>query len=107
MTLLLSAFHCLLRAGDALQLAAFDFALGKHIGVCSLKGTKPGKRNAADEAISITDTVAISWLLWSNSFALTERTNRSVNGGALDGTSMRFPVAYNFQAWGIILLVAG
>ena len=58
-TLLSLAFHCLLRIGEALQITAFDFALGERHGICSLKGTKSGKRNAADEAISITDPITL------------------------------------------------
>ena len=58
-TLLILAFHCLLRTGEALQLIPEDFALGDHSGICALKFTKSGKRNSASEAISILDPVVL------------------------------------------------
>ena len=58
-TLLILSFHCLLRTGEALQLTSDDFALGNDTGICSLKFSKTGKRNAAHEAISITDPIVL------------------------------------------------
>ena len=52
---LLLAFHCLLRTGEFLALTGYDFSLGSESAVCSLKGTKSGKRRGVDEVISITD----------------------------------------------------
>eukprot|EP00435_Cladocopium_sp_Y103_P054863 s86_g18.t1 len=57
--ILVLSFHCLLRTGEALNLTTADFILGKDTGVVSLKGTKSGKRNQANEVISITDVVAL------------------------------------------------
>eukprot|EP00435_Cladocopium_sp_Y103_P032808 s562_g8.t1 len=57
--LLLLSFHCLLRTGEALALVPGDLLLGQSTGVVSLKSTKSGKRNAATEAISITDQVVL------------------------------------------------
>jgi integrase len=58
-TLLLLSFHCLLRTGEALKLRAVDFTLNSEFGICSLKETKSGRRNSANEAISITDPVVL------------------------------------------------
>ena len=57
--ILLLAFHCLLRTGEALNLTTSDFVLGPSQGLVSLKGTKSGKRNQANEVVSITDVVAL------------------------------------------------
>ena len=57
--LLLLSFHCLLRTGEALTLTPNDLILGTDSGICSLKGTKSGKRNSANEAISITDPAVL------------------------------------------------
>lgn len=51
---LLVAFHCLLRTGEVLHLRASDFAMGTGSAICRLHNTKTGKRNSANEAISIT-----------------------------------------------------
>ena len=59
---LLLGFHCLLRTGELLALTPADFLLGTSSGICSLKSTKSGKRNAASEAISITDVVTLETL---------------------------------------------
>lgn len=61
-TILVLAFHCLLRTGEALQLTTSDFALGNKTAVCALKHTKSGKRNAANEAVSITDPIVLESL---------------------------------------------
>ena len=60
--LLLLSFHCLLRTGEALKIAPNDLFLGKDSGICALKDTKSGKRNSANEAISITDPVVLDTL---------------------------------------------
>ena len=60
--LLLLGFHCLLRTGELLALNASDLLLGAKSGICSLKSTKSGKRNAATEAISITDGITLETL---------------------------------------------
>ena len=61
-SLLLLAFHCLLRTGELLQLYPEDILLGRSHGVLSLKGTKSGKRNAANESISITNELVVESL---------------------------------------------
>eukprot|EP00435_Cladocopium_sp_Y103_P044430 s82_g12.t1 len=60
--LLLLGFHCLLRTGEILALTPADLLLGHSSGICSLKSTKSGKRNAATEAISITDQLTLETL---------------------------------------------
>ena len=60
--ILVLAFHCLLRTGEALQLTPRDFMLGSSSGICSLKSTKSGQRNAVDEAISIHDPIVLEIL---------------------------------------------
>lgn len=60
--LLLLSFYCLLRTGEALSLTTSDFVLGPTQGLVSLKGTKSGKRNQANEVVSITDVVALDCL---------------------------------------------
>lgn len=57
--LLLLSFHCLLRTGELLALSPSDLLLGEDSGIVSLQSTKSGKRNAATEAISITDAVTL------------------------------------------------
>lgn len=57
--ILLLSFHCLLRTGEALNLTTADFVLGTSSGLVSLKGTKSGKRNQADEVVSITDVAVL------------------------------------------------
>lgn len=57
--ILLLSFHCLLRTGEALALTVSDFLLGEDHGIVSLQATKSGKRNAATEAITITDMVTL------------------------------------------------
>ena len=49
------AFHCLLRTGEFLALTLADIQVGTASGICSLKCTKSGRRNAAAEMVSITD----------------------------------------------------
>jgi len=44
-TILLVAFHCLLRTGEFLQVTAGDISLGEESGIISLKGTKTGLRS--------------------------------------------------------------
>ena len=61
-TILVLSFHCLLRTGEALKLRAVDFTLNSSQGICSLKETKSGRRNSANEAISITDFVVLELL---------------------------------------------
>lgn len=57
--ILLLSFHCLLRTGEALHLTTGDFVLGSLHGLVSLKDTKSGKRNKANEVVSITDPLAL------------------------------------------------
>lgn len=52
---LVLAFHCLLRTGEAMTVCLEDLILGDTSGICRLQGTKSGRRNAANEAITITD----------------------------------------------------
>ena len=58
-TVLLLAFHCLLRTGELLKVTADDFSLGKCSGICSSKDTKSGIRFNANEAISITNPLVL------------------------------------------------
>lgn len=60
--LLLVSFHCLLRTGEALKLRLSDVILGASAGICRLQDTKSGRRNAANEAISITDGTVLECL---------------------------------------------
>ena len=53
------AFHCLLRTGEFLALTLGDLQVGKSSGICSLRTTKSGRRNAASEMVSITDPVIL------------------------------------------------
>ena len=60
--LLLTSFHCLLRTGEALKLCPHDVTLNSKHGIVSLKETKSGRRNSANEAISITDPIVLETL---------------------------------------------
>lgn len=60
--ILLLAFHCLLRTGEALGVTFHDLVLGADSGICRLQDTKSGRRNAANEAISITDPTVLEVL---------------------------------------------
>lgn len=59
---LMLAFHCLLRTGEALAVTADDLMLGPTSGICRLQGTKSGKRNAANEVISVTSLAVLDIL---------------------------------------------
>ncbi len=59
---LMLAFHCLLRTGELLSLNLDEITVSKTQGLCSLIGTKSGKRNAANEVISITDPLVLQLL---------------------------------------------
>ena len=61
-TLLLLAFHCLLRTGEILALKPTDFLLNDDQGIVSLQQSKSGVRNRAKEAVSITDTLVLDCL---------------------------------------------
>ena len=61
-TLLLLAFHCLLRTGEILALTPSDILLSKNRGIVSLQQSKSGVRNRAKEAITIHDTLVIDAL---------------------------------------------
>lgn len=61
--ILVLSFHCLLRTGEALKLRPVDFTLNSICGICSLKETKSGRRNSANEAISITDPIVLETLM--------------------------------------------
>ena len=61
-TLLLLGFHCMLRTGELLGVCGNDFVLGSKQGICSLKYTKTGKRNAANEFITIDDIITLEAL---------------------------------------------
>lgn len=56
---LLLAFHCLLRTGEALALTADDILLGQRSGILRLRNTKSGRRNAANEVISVTSPLVL------------------------------------------------
>lgn len=56
------SFHCLLRTGEAMAVSFDDLMLGESSGICRLQNTKSGKRNAANEVISITDPVVLEIL---------------------------------------------
>ena len=53
--MLLVGFTCLLRTGELLQLKTTDFRMGESSGVCSLKNTKSGRRDNANEVVSFDD----------------------------------------------------
>ena len=55
-------FYGLLRTGELLQIRPCDMILGNKSGVISLKNTKTGLRNAAQETVSITNVVALEIL---------------------------------------------
>lgn len=57
--LLLLGFHCLLRTGELLALTADDLSLGPRSGVCCLRATKTSARHAANEVISITNSLVL------------------------------------------------
>lgn len=61
-TVLVTAFHCLLRTGEALALTGDDLVLGASSGICRLSNTKSGRRNAANEVISITCPMVLEML---------------------------------------------
>ena len=56
---LMLGFHCLLRTGELLSLTLDDFSLSATQGICSLIGTKSGKRNAANEVITICNPLVL------------------------------------------------
>ena len=90
--LLLLGFHCLLRTGELLAVKPGDFLLGDVSGICSLKETKSGRRDAASEAISITDPITLETVR-----ALL-KTKRELNLGALPlwtGTGAAFRQRFN------------
>ena len=58
-TVFMVAFHCLLRTGEFLQLMTDDIILGKQHAIISLRGAKSGRRNAANEMVSITDPLVL------------------------------------------------
>lgn len=68
--MLLLGFSCLLRTGELLELMTSDLLLGTNTGICTLRNTKTGKRDKAQEVISIKDTVTLEFLqqflLWRN-----------------------------------------
>jgi integrase len=57
--ILLVSFHCLLRTGEALKLRAHDITLNSKFGIVSLKETKSGRRNSANEAITISYPIVL------------------------------------------------
>ena len=69
------AFHCLLRPGEFLALTLSDIQLGTTSGICSLKCTKSGCRNAAADMVSITDPCILDFMFlritadWGDSVA--------------------------------------
>lgn len=60
--MLLTAFHCLLRTGEALKMTCADLVLGYSTGVLQLRSTKTSQRFSANEAISITDPLVVDVL---------------------------------------------
>ena len=58
-TLLMLGFTCLLRKGELLTLTISDFSLDTTTGICSLRNTKSGKRDSANEFVSITDMITL------------------------------------------------
>lgn len=61
--LLLLSFHCFLRTGEALQLKADDFLLGKDKGIVRIPRSKGGVRRNMVESITIDDPMVIDVLL--------------------------------------------
>ena len=60
--MLLLGFLCLLRTGEFLSLSTTDFSLGTTTGICSLRNTKPGRREGVNEVVSITDMATLETL---------------------------------------------
>lgn len=60
--LLALGFHCLLRTGELLALMPGDLLLGSHTGLVALRNTKTGKRDNAQEVLSINDEVVLELL---------------------------------------------
>lgn len=61
-TALMLAFHCLLRTGELLSLTLDNISISEKQGICSLIGTKSGKRNAANEVITISEPLVLTLL---------------------------------------------
>ena len=60
--MLVLGFYGLLRTGEFLQIRACDLLINQHTGIISLKDTKTGLRNAAQETVSVTDPLALDVL---------------------------------------------
>lgn len=61
-TMLVLAFHRLLRTGEFLGLTSDSVLLGPSAGILNLADTKTSRKHGAHDAISITDTIALDLL---------------------------------------------
>lgn len=91
-TALMLGFHCLLRTGELLSLNMGDLTISKTQGICSLIGTKSGKRNAANEVISISDPLVLCML--AELFSL-RKENGDCNGRLYTSSSSTFRKRFN------------
>ena len=92
-TSLMLAFHCLLRTGEVLALTLGDFTISKHQGICSLIGTKSGKRNAANEVITINDPLVLQLL---QELLFLRRQHHSLNTLLYSSSSATFRKRFSF-----------
>ena len=60
--MLVLGFYGLLRTGEFLQVCAQDVMVGKAVALISLKNTKTGLRNSAQETVSVHETLALDVL---------------------------------------------
>ena len=61
-SMLVLGFFGLLRTGELLQLCSRDLLIGEKQGIISLKDTKTGLRNAAQETVALDDPLALEIL---------------------------------------------
>ena len=86
-TVLMVAFHCLLRTGEFLKLMTDDIILGKKQAIISLRDTKSGRRNSSNEVISVTDPLV---LLLLTDLVTSLRTKSLGNLFLFSGTAAQF-----------------
>ena len=74
-TMLVLGYFGLLRTGELLQVCANDIMVGKSVALLSLKNTKTGLRNAAQETVSISQPLALDILRAAVSMNRVSRTS--------------------------------
>lgn len=92
-TALMLAFHCLLRTGELLALSLHDISVSDKQGICSLIGTKSGKRNAANEVITISNPLVLMLL---QELIRLRKHNRCNNTLLYSSSSATFRKRFNF-----------